>query len=595
LVKWTLGYSGKKAIPINRDAIRHLLNAKGVIMRQIKDRNLAQLLMQLRFTPPNKRRKQLDSAEKLLTIVERDKEYPFEFVFYRITGFHPKGLSGLEPIKGDELAEDLRIFISKLSGQVARPVAEQNQNVYTIEELAKAFDVSTKTISRWRKRGLIARKFIFDSGKKRFGFSQSTVDKFVRKNPNLAAKAKTFARLTKKEKQQIIKQATALAARGTMSRYQIINRIAAKMGKAHETIRYSLLNYERANPDKRIFNEPPGVISTAESAELYKLFKQGCAIEELVSRFGRSKSSVYRIIKQRRARALLAQKVEFIASDEFLEEDAEEKILVKSINGQKSISGKSSEPVTLAGNSLPEYFQTLKDAPVLNREREVELFRRYNYLKYLACITRAGIKPIYVSSARLTKIEKYLAEAEDIKRTIIEANLRLVVSIANKHTGSGANLQDLVSEGNFSLMRAVEKFDYTRGFRFATYASWAIAKDYARKIPAETARPDKAPTASLTGIQRDWRTAATSGVVAVERARQSLVRVIKDELNEREQYIIINHFGLIGSPVKKKKKTLKQIGEDLNLTKERVRQLELIALQKLRQSLSIEEFELLTG
>ena len=152
--------------------------------------------MQLRFTPPNKRRKQLDSAEKLLTIVERDKEYPFEFVFYRITGFHPKGLSELEPIKGDELAEDLQIFISKLSGQVARPVAEQNQKVYTIEELAKAFDVSTKTISRWRKRGLIARKFIFDDGKKRFGFSQSTVDKFVRKNPNLTAKAKTFARLT---------------------------------------------------------------------------------------------------------------------------------------------------------------------------------------------------------------------------------------------------------------------------------------------------------------------------------------------------------------------------------------------------------------
>lgn len=551
--------------------------------------------MQIRFTPLPKRRKELESAEKLLAIIDKDKAYPFEFVCFKITGFRPKDLLEQQSIKGDELAEDLMIFISKLSGQVAQPIAAQEEKVYTIEELAGTFDVSTKTIQRWRKRGLTARKFIFNDGKKRFGFLQSAVDKFLRKNPDLIAKAKDFGRLTNKQKQQIIKQARTLAAKGTISRYQIIEKIAAKIDRVHETVRYTILNYEKSNPGKVIFGKPPGAISPVQAAELYKLFKQGRSVEELMKRFNRSKSSIYRIINRRRAKDVLAKKIEFIDSDEFLQEGAGEKILAEPLDMEKPTDHKSTELFKLAPGSLSEYLQTLKEIPVFNREREVELFRRYNYLKYLACITRAGMKPARVLSGQLGQIEGRLAEADTIKKMIIEANLRLVVSIARKHVVSGANLSDLVSEGNFSLMRAVEKFDYTKGFRFATYASWAIAKDYARKIPAEITRPDKAPTASLVNIHRDLRTAAAVDVVAVEQAHKSLAQVIRDNLNEREQYIILNHFGLVGSLIKKEKKTLKQIGQDLGLSKERVRQIELIALQKLRHSLSIEEFELLTG
>ncbi len=233
----------------------------------------------------------------------------------------------------------------------------------------------------------------------------------------------------------------------------------------------------------------------------------------------------------------------------------------------------------------------------LNREREIELFRRYNYLKYLASTKIDTLIPGRPSGKILTEIESYLAQAETIKKIIIEANLGLAVSVAKKHTISGANLPDLISEGNFSLMRAVEKFDYTRGFRFATYASWAIAKDYARRIPAEFAQLDKFAEVPIEKVQEDLRTTAVT-VVNIERAHRSLIKAIRDNLDEREQYIILNHFGLIASKtkkLKKEKKTLQQIGEDLQLSKERVRQLELLALQKLKRLLSTEEFELLTG
>ena len=137
------------------------------------------------------------------------------------------------------------------------------------------------------------------------------------------------------------------------------------------------------------------------------------------------------------------------------------------------------------------------------------------------------------SGKTLTEIEAILAQAETIKKIIIEANLSLVVSIAKKHSISGANLPDLISEGNLSLMIAVEKFDYTRGLRFATYASWAIAKDYARKIPAEFAQIDISAEVPIEDIQRDLRTTAAATVVDVERARRSLIKVIGDNLDER--------------------------------------------------------------
>ena len=564
-------------------------------MRGIKNKNLAQLLMQLRFTPEKQRRKQLDSAEKLLAIIDRDKAYPFEFVCFRITGFRPKGAAGQQSIKGDELFDDLQVFVSKLSGQLARSVTEQNEKVYDIDELAAALGVSTKTIHRWRKRGLITRKYIFGDGIKRFGFLRSAVDKFIKANPELAAKAKTFARLTGKQKQQIIKQAAKLAANTNLSRYQIVNQIAAKTGKAHETIRYTLLNYEKAHPEKAAFKKPSGVVDPAHAAEIYKLYKQGADIKELMKRYNRSKSSIYRIINQRRAKALLARKIEFVTSDEFLQKNAGDKIFAKPVKIEKPPSGKSFEPFELVGEHLlPEYLQKLKETPVLNREREIELFRRYNYLKYLACIKRAGMKPTHVSGARLKQIEDYLAEAEVIKKTIIEANLRLVVSIASKHITTGANFPELVSKGNFALINAVEEFDYTGGTRFGRLASLNIAKEYA-KVSGKSTEPSRQRAASLANIQRSLRAIDAADFAAIERAHQSLAHVIKDELNEREQYIILNRFGPVGLPIKRKTKTLKQIGEELSLSKERVRQIELTALQKLRQCLSVEEFELLTG
>ncbi len=564
-------------------------------MRKIKHPKLDELLTQLRFMPRKHRDKHLDAAEKLLDLIEPEKQYPWDFVCYRITGFHPKRTAEDSLIKGSELADDLRAFISRLSTRLAKPITQQKGKIYTIDELAEKFGVSTKTIHRWRRAGLPARKFIFEDGIKRLGFRRSAVERFVAKNPNLVTRAKGFARLSDSQKRRIIKRAYALASRSSLTRYQVVTRIAQETGRARETIRYILLNHEQNHPDRPIFKRRPGVISPAQAAEIYRLYKQGCPIAELMERFDRSKSSIYRLINQRRARAILARRIEYVPSQEFLEDNAREKILGKPLNFQTNGLQSTDGLLQLPGESLlPQYLQRLKQAPVLDRQTEVELFRRYNYLKYLASVRRAGLSPAPTTSARLTEIETYLAEADRTKEIIIEANLRVVVAVALKHASAALALSDLIGEGNISLMQAVETFDYTRGIRFSTHASWAIARDYARKVPPRSVRTGKAADALLSELHRDFRIDTAADVLMVEHARRDLWDVIQEELDERQRYVIVNHFGLSRRPVKKKKKTLKQIGRELGLTKERVRQVELEALQKLRRCLTVEQFELLT-
>ena len=188
-----------------------------------------------------------------------------------------------------------------------------------------------------------------------------------------------------------------------------------------------------------------------------------------------------------------------------------------------------------------------------------------------------------VSRARsneMDEIERLYTEAVKIKNRIVQSNLRLVVSIAKKHVQASEDFFTLVSDGNMSLIRAVEKFDYTRGNKFSTYASWAIMKNFARTIPGEYRQKDRfRPTSEEMFLAKaDERTDRIT-LETEQSIREEQVSSILETLDDREQQIIISRFGL---DFRNEPQTLKQVGEELGVTKERIRQIEARALSKLR-------------
>lgn len=569
-------------------------------MQKIKNPLLSQLFMETSFVPKSQQLKQLAAAEELYKIIEPDRQYPYEFICFKITSYRPKGQTAQQTISSKEVMCDLPVYILRQSARLKLKADKQSEKIYSIGELSEKFNISTRTIERWRKRGLLCRRYIFGGGVSGIGFSSSAVEDFVGRNAELVKKASQFSTISSAVKRQIIEMAGRLDSDGLWSKTAIIKKVAAHFKRAPETIRLIIVGCERRQK-KQIFRSSHALLGSREFSLIYNIYESGMSIRQIAAKFDRSLSTIYRIINRRRIRKLLAEKIDYISSDEFGQPDAEVKILAVPVSVRRTPKGLLHKPQAKpdenrsSSNSDPtswqEFVEAIKKIPALNREQEAELFRRYNFLKYLAAGLVKQLSLTLPCANAAHQAEQFLNQAERIKNLIIEANMKLVIRVAGRHA-SGANLADLISEGNMALMRAVEKFDYTKGFRFSTYASWVIAREFAHFLPIGPAGTESSFDEKSASEHLKTRPA---GVEAIEMARRSLEQVMEDNLTEREQYVIRYHFGLTGSVVKKKFKTLKQIGDELELSKERVRQIELIALGKLRQTLSPEEFELLTG
>lgn len=292
---------------------------------------------------------------------------------------------------------------------------------------------------------------------------------------------------------------------------------------------------------------------------------------------------------------------EMLLDGEEEEADSDEEIILAD-SARDSDTGNVTDPIHM-------YLKEIGQVPLLTPEQEIELAKR---------------------------VEEGDKEA---KRKLEEANLRLVVSIAKHYTGHGMSLMDLIQEGSLGLIRAVEKYDYKKGFRFSTYATWWIRQSITRAI-ADQGRTIRIPVHMVENINKVNRSArdlvqklgrdptteelAQEAHMPVERIREiqrisrepvsmetpvgdeedsslgdfirddttphpadeaartmlrEQIREILSDLTEREQQVLRLRYGLDDD----RSRTLEEVGRQLNVTRERIRQIEAKALRKLKR------------
>jgi RNA polymerase primary sigma factor len=296
------------------------------------------------------------------------------------------------------------------------------------------------------------------------------------------------------------------------------------------------------------------------------------------------------------------------------------------------------QQVMVAGataDAVKDYLKQIGKVPLLNAEMEVELAKRIEAGLFSEEKLNKGNK---VSAKTLEELEWICDDGRRAKNHLLEANLRLVVSLAKRYTGRGMLFLDLIQEGNLGLIRAVEKFDYTKGYKFSTYATWWIRQaitramaDQARTIripvhmvevinklarvqrqmlqdlgreptPEELAKELDMTAEKVIEVQKYGREPISlhtplgedgdsefgdliedsEAIVPADAVSFTLLQeqlhAVLDTLSEREAGVVSMRFGLTdGQP-----KTLDEIGKVYGVTRERIRQIESKTMSKLR-------------
>jgi RNA polymerase primary sigma factor len=293
-----------------------------------------------------------------------------------------------------------------------------------------------------------------------------------------------------------------------------------------------------------------------------------------------------------RAEDLLRQEIRFVYVAEFellVNDEAviAAEVLIEQLRARGRIEREAMQvSAEIPGNDPQGMRDWTSGDPLLTFDDEQVLFRAMNLLRFQINQLRARLSPRRTSAELIELIESKLRKADDIRDQLVRSNLRLVTSIARKFAGSGAEVDEFSSDGCTILLGAIDRFDYSRGFRFSTYATHSIQRHFFRAWKVRQRRKERFPNAPGELLSEIPQTEIPEMICTdPENVVSGLMARADEVLDPREHQILVHRFGLGNT---RKPSTLREIAGDLGISKERVRQLQLKALTKLRELLDPE-------
>lgn len=528
------------------------------------------------FSPIDVRQAQLSAAEALLHTVEPAKAYPADFVVYRVTGYRPKDVSA-DMLAGEALQHDLGLLIERVSETLDLVTATTVEPVLSIDDVVERFNVASKTIQRWRRRGLPARRFLFSDNKRRVGFLLSSVERFVAANGNGVASEANTSAVLRGEIDDIVRHARRLATECGCDIDVITRRLARRFHRSPLTILHTLRKHDADHASDAVLPLATSRIDDARRARIIRARKRGRSLASIARKFDASLASVHRVLLDERIVRLSRRKAKFIDDPLYHADDADAAIEeIARIDGALSDVGNSTADARVP-RDLPPYLQQLYRTPLLSPQQERALFLKFNYHKFRFATARRQLDPQLARSRELRVLEGHLAAANETKNAIVRANLRLVISVARKHLRSGLSLMELASDGNITLMRAVESFDLHHGHKFSTYATLALMKGFARSVPAMGAAARR--STGLPGVELHSLPDSRFPLAADRLGNREEVSQLLARLGGREREVVRSRFGINdrGMPA-----SVDEVALAMGLSVQRVRQIERAAIVKLR-------------
>lgn len=453
-----------------------------------RSRLLADLSRQLLYSPPDKRGEVVRHAEQLHDELDATKNYPIDFVVYRLTDRRvPPSESVM--LVGEAIKPDLRLLIDALSRSMEMLCDEADPGA-TTAELGEQLGVSTKTIARWRDAGLRWRWGVREAGgKPRVLITQSAMAAFEQTQEGRVSNASAFSRLSDSEKQRLVERARRLAEATDSPPQAILSHLAKRSGRSAEALRVLTHQHDEQNPDSPVFPDRAGPLTTEQKQAIDTDYQNGVTVSSLCQRFNKTRSTIYRAIHEGRADRIKAMQLSAVHSPTFDREDADE-VLMHPIARQGEPRHLGTEVI----DTLPAGLQPIYDRPIEPDHVVRSLIVRYNFLKHRARQLQQDIVQSPPRASDLDEFDGLLSRIRAARGEVIAAILPVALSVVRRQQtatqrGQALPLISMLSIAHDVLVEEIDRYDASVAHPFESVLTNRLMRVLARPDSVVT-KPD---------------------------------------------------------------------------------------------------------